>query len=508
MADLPKVTFVELAAPVEKTVVVFAEEGKGLLPAGRGLDERSGGMLSRALEAAEFKGKKKKVVEVLAPHGITADRVLVVGLGDTGLSAKDWLDLGGIVRGKAGGKSAMGAILEALGDDGDRKAAAFAQGFVLRSYDFKKYKTNHGKKSEDDSASSNGSDEFAGGQPNLTVYTASPAAAHAQFTAMEAACRGVFLARDLVNEPANILTPSEFAARLKGFASEGLGVEVLDEARMRELGMGALLAVGQGSAEPSFAVILRWMGGASGAAPAVLIGKGVCFDTGGISIKPAQGMEEMKGDMAGAAAVAGAMLTLARRKAKANVIGVIGLVENMPSGTAQRPGDIVTSASGQTIEVLNTDAEGRLVLADLIWYAHKHLNPKALVTLATLTGAIIVALGKEYAGLFSNDDTLAQNLASAGEDVGEGAWRLPLGGKYDKQLDSKIADMNNIGGRDAGSITAAQFLQRFVEKGTPWAHLDVAGTAMASPATDINQSWGSGYGVRLLDRFVARYHEG
>ncbi len=320
----------------------------------------------------------------------------------------------------------------------------------------------------------------------------------------------MYLARDLVNEPANVLTPPEFVERLRALEADGLTVEVLDERALRTLGMNAMLAVGQGSAQPSSAVVLRWNGAAASAdwdGNLVFIGKGVCFDSGGISIKPSQGMEDMKGDMAGAAAVAGVMTALARRKAPVNAVGLVGLVENMPSGTASRPGDIVTSASGQTIEILNTDAEGRLVLADLIWYAQAHLEAKLIVTLATLTGAILVALGKEYAGLFSNDDDLASKISEAGLDTGEKAWRLPLSKKYNKMIDSKLADIKNIGGRDAGSITAAQFLLRFVKSGTPWAHLDIAGTAMGSPASDINQSWASGYGVRLLDHFLAKFYE-
>ena len=262
---------------------------------------------------------------------------------------------------------------------------------------------------------------------------------------------------------------------------------------------------------PSSAVILRWDGTGGRSKQngnLVFVGKGVCFDSGGISLKPGQGMEDMKGDMAGAAAVAGAMLTLARRKARVRAVGLVGLVENMPSGTASRPGDIVTSASGQTIEIINTDAEGRLVLADLIWYAQAHLEPSCVITLATLTGAIIVALGKENAGLFANADTLATQLTEAGLDTGETVWRLPLSKKYNKSMDSKLADMKNAGGRDAGAITAAQFLQRFVNSGTSWAHLDIAGTAMGSPATDINHSWGSGFGVRLLDRLAEKFYEG
>jgi leucyl aminopeptidase len=303
-----------------------------------------------------------------------------------------------------------------------------------------------------------------------------------------------------------MLGPVEFAERMRALASSGLEVEVLDEDQLTALKMGALLAVGQGSTRPSRVVVLQWHG-AKRAKPVCFVGKGVCFDTGGISMKPAAGMEDMKGDMGGAACVAGLMLALASRKAAVNAVGLIGLTENMPSGTAQRPGDIVTSMSGQTIEVLNTDAEGRLVLADVLWYAQDRFKPRLIVDLATLTGAIMVALGKEYAGLFANNDRLAGELTAAGLATGEKVWRMPLDKAYDKLIDSKNADMKNIGGRYGGAITGAQFIQRFVKKDTPWAHLDVAGTAMDSSRNDINQSWGSGWGVRLLDRLVAENYE-
>jgi leucyl aminopeptidase len=275
---------------------------------------------------------------------------------------------------------------------------------------------------------------------------------------------------------------------------------------MTKLGMGALLGVGQGSARPSRTVIMRWNGGKKGEPPVAFVGKGVCFDTGGISIKSAGGMEEMKGDMGGAACVVGLMHALAARKAKVNAVGAIGLVENMPDGNAQRPGDIVTSMSGQTIEIINTDAEGRLVLADVLWYVTRKFKPKVMVDLATLTGAIMVALGTEHAGLFSNNDQLSERLTKVGIETGERVWRMPLAPEYDKLIDSQFADMKNTGGRYGGSITAAQLLQRFVDD-TPWAHLDIAGTAMGAPKSDINQSWGSGFGVRLLDRLVAEYYE-
>jgi leucyl aminopeptidase len=276
---------------------------------------------------------------------------------------------------------------------------------------------------------------------------------------------------------------------------------------MKKLGMGALLGVAQGSANEPRLVVMRWNGGKRGAAPLAFIGKGVTFDTGGISIKPAAGMEDMKGDMGGAACVAGLMLALAARRARVNAVGAVGLVENMPDGNAQRPGDIVTSMSGQTIAVLNTDAEGRLVLADVLWYVQNRFKPRFMVDLATLTGAILVALGKEHAGLFSNNNELAQRLFEAGQETGEKVWRMPLAPEYDKLIDFDYADMKNIGGRNAGAITAAQFLQRFVNN-VPWAHLDVAGTAMDSPKSAISQAWASGWGVRLLNRLVEAHYQG
>ena len=318
---------------------------------------------------------------------------------------------------------------------------------------------------------------------------------------------GILMARDLVNEPANALGPVEFAERCRELAAAGVQVEILDLAQLQARGMGALLGVAQGSKREPRVVVMQWNGAKSKRAkPLAFLGKGVTFDTGGYSIKPAAGMEDMKGDMAGAACVVGLMRALAGRKAAVNAVGVIGIVENMVSGDAQRPGDIVTSMSGQTIEVLNTDAEGRLVLADVMTYTQDRFKPKLVIDLATLTGAIIVALGKEHAGLFATDDKLADDLIAAGKATGERVWRMPLDRAYDKLLDSKNADIKNIGGRNAGSITAAHFIGRFV-KGIPWAHLDVAGVAMDSAKTDINQGWASGWGIRLLDRMVADVHE-
>jgi leucyl aminopeptidase len=378
------------------------------------------------------------------------------------------------------------------------QAADFALGMLLRAYKFDRYKT---KKPDDDKSS-------AERTVRVTIVVSASITAKRAFEVSEALAGGVVLARDLVNEPANILGPVEFAARAKELDKLGVSVEVLTEKEMRKLGMGALLGVAQGSVRPPRLVVLEWKGGRPKDKPVAFVGKGVVFDTGGISIKPAGGMEDMKGDMGGAAAVTGLMHVLAARKAKVNAIGILGLVENMPDGNAQRPGDIVTSMSGQTIEVINTDAEGRLVLADALWYTNDRFKPAFMINLATLTGAIGVALGSYHAGLFSNDDVLAANLLAAGIASDEKLWRMPMGREYDKMIDSKFADMKNTGGsRQAGAITAAQFLKRYVGD-TPWAHLDIASVTLGSPSDEINTSWSNGFGVRLLDELVRRNYEG
>jgi leucyl aminopeptidase len=349
--------------------------------------------------------------------------------------------------------------------------------------------------------------EDAPGKPQITIAVNNAASAKKAWEqSREPVADGVIMARDLINEPANVLYPEEFAKRAAALKKLGVAVEVFDVPAMKKLGMHSLLGVGQGSRKDSRMVIMRWNGGKKSEAPVSFIGKGVCFDTGGISIKPAAGMEDMKGDMAGAACVVGLMHALAARKAKVNAVGAIGLVENMPDGNAQRPGDIVKTMNGQTIEIINTDAEGRLVLADVLHYVNTKHEPKFMIDLATLTGAIIVALGQEYAGMFSNDDRLCERLTKAGQATMERVWRMPLGPEYDKMIDSRFADMKNTGGRYGGSITAAQLLARFVEK-TPWVHLDIAGTALGSPQTDINKSWSSGWGVRLLNQLVEDHYE-
>jgi leucyl aminopeptidase len=478
-------------------LVTFCAEGLKFGPATHRILAPIGDLHRRAAAADRFTGKSGSTLDIIAPSGLTAPRLVVVGTGkERDLKHRDFVRLGGVAMGGVPFAVAQATIVAefAAGALKADQIADLALGARLRAYSFDRYKT---KRKEADERPARREVNFA---------CTNPGAAEKAWLGVAGIADGVVLARDLVNEPANVLYPGELARRASALRRLGVVVEVLDVAAMKKLGMGALLGVGQGSAHESKLVVMRWNGGKRGAEPIAFIGKGVCFDSGGISIKPAQGMEDMKGDMAGAACVVGLMYALAARKARVNAVGAIGLVENMPDGRAQRPGDIVTTMSGQTIEVINTDAEGRLVLADVLHYVNKRFKPRFMIDLATLTGAIMVALGQEYAGLFSNDDKLADRLTKAGVATGENVWRMPLGAEYDKMIDSKFADMKNTGGRWAGSITGAQFLQRFVNK-TPWAHLDIAGTALGSPQTDINKSWSAGWGVRLLDRLVEDYYE-
>ncbi|HLO21944.1 MAG TPA: leucyl aminopeptidase [Methyloceanibacter sp.] len=504
MSDQTALSFASRSAPADGVAVVFAGEGPKLTRTAGDLDKKSKGVLAKAAEITGFKGKKDQFVDLIAPQGLNFARVILAGTDKiASFGQEDWLNLGGSVRGLLTGKEAPAAHIFLESADGKiagADAASFALGALLRGYKFKKYKSKAKKK--------NGAEANDRSLKKIVIHCDDPKAANQAFVSARAILDGVTLARDLVNEPANILGPAEFAARAKALTKSGVRVEVLGLKALQKLGMNALLAVGQGSEKPSHVVVMQWRGaGPKGGAPIALVGKGVTFDTGGISLKPAAGMEDMKGDMGGAACVVGLMQALAERKAKVNAVGIIGLVENMPSGRAQRPGDVVTAMSGQTIEVLNTDAEGRMVLADCLWYVQERFKPKAIVDLATLTGAVMVALGKEHAGLFSNNDELSGWLTEAGNVTGERLWRLPLGPKYDKMIDSKVADMKNTGGKWGGSISAAQFLQRFIKDGTPWAHLDIAGTAMSSVDSEINRSWGSGFGVRLLDRLISDHYE-
>jgi leucyl aminopeptidase len=507
MTTRPEIVFQPLTADLEPTVVVLAGDDVALGSRARELDQRAGGALLKAAEAGQYKGRKKSTIEVLAPPRLgNVNRVILLGAGKAGdMQENDWILLGGSAAGAIGARKTKTASLlvevpEGAGIKADALAASLAFGASLRNYEFRKYLT---KKTSDEDA--NG--EAADGLQKLVVHCADPDKARAAYARYAALVNGIVTARDLVNEPANALGPVEFADRVKELEASGLEIEILDAEQITELKMGALLAVAQGSVRPARIAIMQWHGAKSKRAkPICFIGKGVVFDTGGISIKPAAGMEDMKGDMGGAAAVVGTMQALAERKAHVNAIGIIGLVENMPSGAATRPGDIVRAHSGNTVEILNTDAEGRLVLVDLISYVQERFKPRLMIDLATLTGAIMVSLGKEYAGLFVNDEKLAADLLEASSETGEKLWRMPLDKAYDKMLESKNCDIKNIGGRWAGACTAAAFIKYFV-KDTPWAHIDLAGTAMDAPKSEISPSWGAGWGVRLLDRFVADKYE-
>jgi leucyl aminopeptidase len=497
MPDAVKVGFVPFSTVPRGILVVFCDDELKLGGASRKALGTVADLIKRAAATSRFKGKSGAVLDLLEPEGIKIQRLIVVGTGKAAeLKPRDFLKFGGVLVGKLNGGSEAVTVIAELPDGGMRpdQAAAVATGIRLRAYKFDRYKTR--KKDGED----------GGLKADIALAVDDVPATRKAFAPDSHVVDGVNLARDLVNEPPNVLYPEEFARRAAELKKLAVEVEILDVKAMTKLGMGALLGVAQGSVRPGRTVIMRYNGGKRGEAPVAFVGKGVCFDTGGISIKGAANMEDMKGDMGGAACVVGLMHALASRKAKVNAVGAIGLVENMPDGNAQRPGDIVTSMSGQTIEIINTDAEGRLVLADVLWYVAKKLKPKFMVDLATLTGAIVVSLGTEHAGLFSNNDELAERLTVCGIETGEKVWRMPLAAEYDKLIDSQFADMKNTGGRYGGSITAAQFLQRFVDN-TPWAHLDIAGTAMGAPKSEINQSWGSGFGVRLLDRLVSDYYE-
>lgn len=494
-----RVGFTKISMPATGVLVVPVLDGRKLTLTGAAVDKRMGGALARALRGGHFTGGAGESVEIAAPAGLRASRVIAVGLGKAAqITALTLEAAGGSVAGRLlrSGESSVSLIADPIKGcklNAAAIAARLANGAVLGSYSFDTYRTTL-KPAQKPSLKS------------ITVMVANQAAARKAYAPLAKVGDGVFFTRDLVTEPANIIYPKTLAREARKLSKLGVKVEVLGRAKMEQLGMGALLGVAQGSAREAQMVIMRYDGGKRGQAPLAFVGKGVTFDTGGISIKPAQGMEDMKWDMGGSAVVIGLMKALAGRKAKCNVIGVVGLVENMPSGTAQRPGDVVKSMSGQTIEVINTDAEGRLVLADALWYTQKRFKPKLMIDLATLTGAIIVALGNEQAGVFSSDDKLAERLSASGKNVGELIWRLPISADYDKLINSDIADMKNIGGRGAGSITAAQFLQRFTN-GVPWAHLDIAGVTWSGKSKPTVPKGGTGFGVRLLDDFVAENYE-
>jgi len=470
-----------LALPVEK-------DGLDRMPAGT-LDDATLALVRGAARAGRFEGEAGAIAEIFVPGGEAANRILLLGVGSG--SEADYERAGGALTARflTSGVTAVTVDFAALGGAPTARAVArFAAAAVQRGWRHDVYRTKLADKQK----------------PTLDTLTLAnaPADSDSSWATLDAVTQGMELTRTLVSEPPNIIYPESFVERCRHLAELGVEITVLDRADMEKLGMGALLGVAQGSRREARLLAMRWNGKGSEDVDVALVGKGVTFDTGGISIKPAAGMEDMKWDMGGAGAVAGAMKALALRKAKANVIGVCGLVENMPDGNAQRPGDVVTSMSGQTIEVINTDAEGRLVLCDAVTWVQRTHGPKTIVDLATLTGAMIIALGSEHGGLFANDDGLAEELLSAGRATGDHLWRFPLGDAYNKLIDSPIADMKNVGPRGAGSITAAQFIQRFVDPGVRWAHLDIAGMVWADKPGPNYDKGATGYGVRLLDRYI------
>lgn len=494
------ISFVKPGQVRNGALAVFAVAGGSLIASGQEVDRQLGGQLSRAIRSSRFRGETGDMLDVLAPSGFETGRVVIVGVGERGKGNPALLQkLGGLLISRVANSGEAGLVIHAKGLAEETAQidapAQLAFGAMLRSYRFDRYRTR----------------EPEAKKPTVTrimVQCEDDTAATRAFTPLAAVASGVAFARDLVSEPANILYPESFAERCKPLGDLGVKVEILGQKELEEKGFGAMLGVAQGSAREPKLLIMSYDGSEGKArTPVALIGKGVTFDTGGISLKPPAGMQDMKWDMGGAGAVAGAMMALAGRKSRAHVVGLCGLVENMPSATAQRPGDVVTSLSGQTIEVINTDAEGRLVLCDVMWYAQQRFKPKVVVDLATLTGAMMVALGNEFGGLFSNDDALAEDLARAGLQSGDKLWRFPLGEAYDKLIDSQIADMKNVGPRFGGSITAAQFLQRYVQDGVKWAHLDIAGTVWSEKDAALWEKGATGYGVRLLNDYIAAVHE-
>ena len=489
-----RIDFVDAdAKPAETTALaVLAFEDGEYSPSAEALDKQLCGALKRAAAASRFRGQMGQTVSILAPTGVAAGRVLVVGAGKRiAFDAKAAESAGAHAFNAAKDSGSEKLLIMAAGAPADEQAAA-AFGIKLAAYRFDKYRTT----------------EKAEKKPSVkhaSIAVGDKKAAAEAYKTLSTLADAVCYARDMVSEPANILYPEEYARRVRELTKHGLEVEVLGEKEMKKLGMGSLLGVGQGSVRESQLVVIQWKGGKASAPPIAFVGKGVTFDTGGISIKPADGMEEMITDMGGSAAVVGAMYALASRKAKVNAVGILGLVENMPDGNAQRPGDVVTSMSGQTIEVINTDAEGRLVLADALWYCQDRFKPKFMVDLATLTGAIVVALGKDLAGVYCTDETLAANLLAASQASGDPLWRMPLPPQYDKIMDSHVADVKNTGGRPGGSITAALFIKRFTN-GLAWAHIDMASTAWKPhSAVPTIPSGATGFGVRLLDRLATAY---
>ncbi len=497
-----EISFAARRLPTAGAVVAGILPEQTLTPAAEELDRATGGAVRRALEASpRVTGKASETLDILAPTGIDAGRILLVGLGEAeSLTARAAERIGGELVARLNGLGVREATVMLDRVDGapvaaGEVAARMALGARLRSYRFDKYRTRE-------------KDEDKPSLGRLIFGLDDEDGARAAFAPLSGVAEGVTLTRDLVSEPANVLSPEMLAERCRELEAQGVIVDVLNREQLEKQGMGALLAVAGGSAREPRVVVMRWNGAGGKETPLAVVGKGVCFDSGGISIKPASGMEDMKWDMGGAGVTIGLMKALAARKAPVNVVAAVGLVENMPSGTAYRPGDIVTSMSGQTIEVINTDAEGRLVLADTLWYTQQTYQPKTVIDLATLTGAIIVTLGNITAGVFSNDDRTAQDLVAAGGEVDEPLWQLPVNDEYDKDINTESADMKNTGeGRSASSIAAAQFLRRFIQDGVTWAHLDIAGVTWSKKDRATVPKGGTGFGVRLLDRYIAAHHE-
>ncbi|MEM6414076.1 MAG: leucyl aminopeptidase [Pseudomonadota bacterium] len=499
-----KVSFSKAAIPTAGAIILPLFEDSLQTQTFEELDSQSDGALGQAVKASDFTGKAGQRLDLSGVSNFETRRITLLGAGEASkFSPLKAEMLGGDAISAALSTREKSAIIVAEGLEADTEkhdlmdeaviAARLAMGARLGSYRFDQYKTKLEKSQK----------------PSVQKIIVKTAATNAKatFAHLDKIADGVFITRDLVTEPANVLYPESFADRCNALADLGLEITILGEKEMKKLGMGSLLGVGQGSVRESKLVAMEWKGGKKSEAPVAFVGKGVTFDTGGISLKPGPGMEDMKFDMGGAGAVTGAMAAIAGRKAKANVVGVIGLVENMPDGNAQRPGDVVKSMSGQTIEILNTDAEGRLVLADAIWWTQEKYKPKAVIDLATLTGAIIIALAHEYAGLFSQNDELADQLLAAGEESGDPLWRMPLTQAHYDMIKSNIADMKNIGERGGGSSTAAAFIGNFVKSGVPWAHLDIAGTAWTNKPKPTCPKGAVGYGVRLLDEFIRQNYE-
>ena len=487
-----KVSFVNKLSEKKETLVIVSD--KSSMPKIAGLGQKTLNSINLAIKNENFKFNKLQTLEIISSDKLGYSKIIIIGLGeDPSVSLRESDLIGGKITQLNSKTNSNIDVLVSKNISNDESMLRIGYGSILATYKFDKYKSKKSKTN------------FS--KTIKLVSNKNSQSLSKKFNHNKSVAQGVFLARDLVNEPSNILNPEDYAKRIKGLSKYGLKVEVLNEVKMKKLGMDSLLGVGRGSQYDSQLVIIKWDGlKTKKTKPLCFVGKGVCFDSGGISLKPGNKMEEMIGDMGGSAAVVGLMKSLALRKAKANVVGIVGLVENMPDGTAQKPGDIVNTMSGQTIEIQNTDAEGRLVLADALWYAQDRFKPEFMIDLATLTGAIVMSLGNKMAGIFSNNDSLSDKLFVAGEESGDLVWRLPLSSSYDKMINSQFADMKNIGMGGAGSITAAQFLKRFVNK-VPWVHVDIAGTATGMEKNSINTSWATGFGVHLLDTLVSKFYE-